>query len=683
MTVPLVNSHTTFDSTSVILVLDDELHTLKAWYRQLYHEHQIFTATTVEQALLFLDEQTVDTVVINQRMPGVTDVEFLNAVRQRVANTVRILCVNDSDLDTAIREAHFRAENQWVLSELNEAKRQLEKQVSQQAQMLREREENFQSVVRKSRVGILLLDRNGVILFANPAASTQLGRDNPTLLGSQFGIPALSDKAEITILRPDQAQGIAEVTVDETQWQGQEAYLLMLNDVTRHKEAEAQANHLANHDHLTTLPNRALFTDRINQALLRAQRNKTKMAVLFMDLNRFKEVNDTLGHRVGDHLLQQFASRLAKAVRKSDTVARLGGDEFTVLLEGLNHREQAGVFAKKLQKLFRQPFTIENRELFATPSIGISIYPDDTENVDGLLRCADSAMYYAKNNKGIDYFFHSEELDKNALNHLNLENDLRRALERQEFVLYYQVQVRLRDRRPIGIEALVRWQHPNRGLVPANDFIPLLEETGLIVPVSDWILAETCRQIVEWRAMGVELLPVAVNISPKQLVDKDFVGMLKDLLDYSNTQPHLLRLELTENAVMQDQFRAEQTLNALRELGIELHMDDFGVGYSSLGLLKQLPFDVVKMDRSFIIDVLTDSSSALLSQAIINMAHGLKKPVTAEGVETAEQVVYLLDIGCDYAQGWYFGQPISAASMADDLQKWTKHLSSPAPGESG
>ncbi|HRF43291.1 MAG TPA: EAL domain-containing protein [Candidatus Competibacteraceae bacterium] len=696
MTAPFVDLHYECDPPGVILILEDKPYILAALYRQLPHEFHVVTATTVDQVLVLLNQRTVDVIVIGQRMAGV-GIELLSEVRQHAPNTVWILLANCPALDTAIQasnlecidaylvrplgllelhtllhegiqEARLLIKNQQLLSELSQVKQQLEIQINQLKQELRNSQEQFQSVVRKNQAGILLLDEQGKILFANLAAETQLGRNDQMLIGSDFGIPVLHDKMEITILLPNRTQGIAELMATETQWQGQNAYLVMLHDVTRHKKAEAQARHLASHDSLTALPNRVLFTDRLNQALLRAQRSKTKAAVLFIDLNHFKEINDTLGHKVGDHLLQQFASRLAEAVRKSDTVARMGGDEFTVLLEGLNDRKQVSAFAKKLQKLFKQPFAMDNGELFAIPSIGISIYPDDAGNTDELLCRADSAMYYAKRHKEVDFCFYSKELDTHNLNRLSLEHDLRRALERQEFVLYYQIQVRLCDERPIGTEALVRWQHPSRGVVLPNDFIPLLEDTGLIIPVGNWILAEVCRQIAAWRAMDVDLVPVAVNISPKQLADKSFIGTMRGLLEHSNMQPRLLRLELTESAVMQDQSYIFQTLDALRELGIELHMDDFGVGYSSLGLLKQLPFDIVKVDQSFIVDVLTDSSSALLTQSIINIAHGLKKQVIAEGVETTEQAAYLLHIGCDHAQGWRYGQPIPAASMTDYLQ---------------
>ena len=586
----------------------------------------------------------------------------------------------------AIQDARLRAENLRLLDELRTNQHQMEARMNEQARALHDSEENFQSVVQKNNSGILLVDMTGVILFANPAAEILLGRNSQDLLGSEFGIPATGENAEMTILRPCGQRGTAELTVTETQWRHQNAYLLMLHDITARKESESQARYLAQHDSLTALPNRVLFIDRLEQALHRTRRDRDnkKTAILFLDLDRFKEVNDTLGHKIGDQLLQQVASRLADAVRQSDTVARMGGDEFTVLLEGLNDREHAGALARKLRNLFDQPILTDAGELFAIPSIGISIYPagvgvgvdadtDADADAESLIRQADSAMYHAKRHKELDVCFYSKTFDSCNLNRLAMENSLYRALDRNEFVLYYQIQVDLRERRMIGMEALVRWQHPDRGLVPPDDFIPLLEETGLILPVGDWILAEACRQMREWRYIGLDPVPVAVNISPKQLADKNFLQTIQSLLAHSGLSPDLLKLELTESAVMQDRFRALQTLRAVHELGIELHMDDFGVGYSSLGLLRQLPFDLVKIDRSFIVDLLDDAESALLTRAIVNVAHGLKKKVVAEGVETEAQAAHLLYIGCNYAQGWLYGKAVSTAEMTAHLRGLSGH----------
>ncbi len=534
---------------------------------------------------------------------------------------------------------------------------------------LRVSQENFHNVVQKNRTGILLVDEQGDILFVNPAADILLGRSSKELVGSQFGIPAVGGKTEMDILRPDHRQGVAEMTMSETLWQGRKAYLLMLHDITGHKESEARIKHLAYYDNLTGLPNRAMFADRFNQAILRAQRNNTKVALLFMDLDHFKQVNDTLGHNNGDLLLKATAARLSESVRKSDTVARMGGDEFTVLLEGLRSQEEARELAQKIRRAFEQPVVTGGPELFATPSIGISIYPDHAGNAEDLLRQADSAMYNAKRRKDLDICFYSEDIASPAADHLRLETGLRHALERQEFVLYYQIQMDLQSQQPVGMEALVRWRHPERGLIFPSDFVPLLEETGLILPVGDWILAEACRQASEWRQAGMKLVPIAVNVSPRQLLMHDqFVATVQSILADSGIKPSLLKLELTETAVIQEQARTVRTLRALREMGIDLHMDDFGTGYSSLVYLKHLPFDIVKVDRGFIADLLADPDDALLTQAIVAMAHSLKKRVIAEGVETQEQAAFLRTIGCDYAQGWLYGRAMTAQDMADYLR---------------
>ncbi len=540
---------------------------------------------------------------------------------------------------------------------------------------LRDSQENFHNVVQKNRTGILLVDEQGDILFANPAVESLLGRSSQELVGSQFGIPAVGGKTEMNILRPGHHQGVAEMTMSETLWQGRTAYLLMLHDITEHKENEARIKHLAYHDNLTGLPNRALFAGRFNQAILRARRNNTKVALLFMDLDRFKEVNDTLGHKTGDLLLKATATRLSESVRKSDTVARMGGDEFTVLLEGLNSQEEAGELAQKIRRAFEKPVVTGPRELFTTPSIGISIYPDHAVNTEALLRQADSAMYNAKRCKGLNICFYSEEIALPAADQLTLETNLRHALERQEFVLYYQIQVDLQSQRPVGMEALVRWRHPERGLIFPTDFVALLEETGLILPVGAWILAEVCRQARAWRQEGIPLVPIAVNVSPKQLLMREkFVLMVQDILTDTGIEPGLLKLELTESAVIQEQARTLQTLRSLRNLGVNLHMDDFGTGYSSLAYLKHLPFDIVKVDQSFIADLLADPDDALLTQAIVAMAHSLKKQVVAEGVETQEQAAFLRSIGCNFAQGWLYGRAMTAQDMAEYLRNPSDRL---------
>lgn len=540
---------------------------------------------------------------------------------------------------------------------------------------LRASQENFHNVVQKNRTGILLVDEQGDILFANPAAETLLGRSSSALVGSQFGIPAVDGKTEMNILRPNHGQGIAEMIASETQWQGCRAYLLMLHDITEHKENEARIKQLAYHDSLTGLPNRALFADRFNQAILRARRNQTKIALLFIDLNRFKEINDTLGHKTGDLLLKATADRLSQSIRKSDTVARMGGDEFTILLEGLNSQEEARELAQKIQRAFEKPMLTGTRELFTTPSIGISLYPDHATHTETLLRQADSAMYSAKRCKNAHICFYSEEATFPADDGLTLETHLRRALEHQEFVLYYQVQVDLKTHRLTGMEALLRWRHPDRGLLFPTDFMPTLEETGLIVPVGVWILTEVCRQAQAWREIGIEPVPIAVNVSTKQLLMRDqFVSTVQNILADSEIDPNLLRLELTESAVIQEQARTLHTLRALRNLGVHLHMDDFGAGYSSFAYLKHLPFDIVKVDQGFIADLLVDPDDALLTQAIIAMAHSLKKQVVAEGVETQEQAEFLRNIGCDYAQGWLYGRALSAQDMEECLRNPSKHL---------
>ncbi len=435
-------------------------------------------------------------------------------------------------------------------------------------------------------------------------------------------------------------------------------YVGMFTDITARKQAEERLRVLAYHDPLTGLPNRALFHTLLNQALVKAQRHHRLGAVLFIDLDRFKNINDTLGHPAGDLLLKEAAARLLTCLRQSDTTARLGGDEFTILLEEIAHEQDAIIVAQKILAALAEPFNLASHEVFVTASIGISLFPHDGGDVDALLKNADTALYRTKEQGRNGYTLYTAEMNATALKRMALENSLRRALERREFLLHYQPRVALDTGRMICIEALLRWQHPELGLVMPDQFISLAEETGLIMPIGEWVLHTACAQTKAWQTSGFPVLRVSVNLSARQFKQPDLVDQVADALRDTGLAPDSLELELTESTVMQDAEDAVTKLNALKQLGVHLSIDDFGTGYSSLEYLKHFPIDILKIDRSFVRDIPGDSDNGAIVRAIIAMAHSLKIKVTAEGVETAEQLGFLKAYRCDEMQGYYFGLPL-------------------------
>jgi len=442
----------------------------------------------------------------------------------------------------------------------------------------------------------------------------------------------------------------------------------VVQDVTESKEQAARIERLAYHDALTGLPNRALLADRLLSALAHAHRRQQQVAVIFIDLDRFKLVNDSLGHAAGDALLREVGRRLRAVLREDDTVARVGGDEFQVVLDEIDGPTAAAHVAEKLMRVLGEPFVIEGQELHVTASLGLSMYPRDGASADLLLKYADTALYEAKGEGRNAYRFFSPEMNAQAHGRLRLENDLRRAIERGELELHYQPQLDLASGAVCAVEALLRWRHPRKGLVLPNSFIPLAEETGLIVALGEWVLVEACRQVAQWHRDGIVPLRVAVNISARQLRRPGLDRAVRHALAESGLPPSSLELEITESSVMHDPQQAQGVLHALRDLGVLLSIDDFGTGYSSLAYLKRLPLDRLKIDRSFIGGIPQDGDDAAIVETIIVMTHKLGLRVIAEGVETREQRAQLLSQGCDEVQGFLWAKPVSAAELPGVVQ---------------
>ncbi len=441
-------------------------------------------------------------------------------------------------------------------------------------------------------------------------------------------------------------------------------YIAIYSDITERKQVDAQIRHLAQHDALTGLPNRLLLQDRVDQALLQSARYSLQVALLFIDLDRFKVINDTLGHAVGDELLDAVGQRLRGCVRAMDTVARQGGDEFVIVVPEIVRTEDAAHIARAVLAAMATPFLVRDYELYVTPSVGISVYPADGDNVQTLMKNADTAMYHAKNSGGNAYHFYAARMNESAFERLVMENDLRRALERDEFVLHYQPQVDIASGRLVGVEALLRWQHPQQGLVAPRLFIPLAEETGLIVPIGEWVLRAALRQAKGWREAGAPPFRMAVNISSRQFWRGNLRDTVEQVLRDVDVPASLLELELTESVLVRHEAETVALLKHFSEMGVLISIDDFGTGYSSLSYLKRFPIHKLKIDQSFVRDIHEDVDDAAITTAIIAMARGLHLRVIAEGVETRAQLEFLHALGCHEAQGYYLGHAVPAAALA-------------------
>lgn len=440
-------------------------------------------------------------------------------------------------------------------------------------------------------------------------------------------------------------------------------YVGIFSDITHIKQSQEKLDHLGHHDALTDLPNRLLLNERLEQAIKHAQRHRTLMAVIFLDLDNFKHINDSLGHPVGDQLLQEVARVLLEAVRQDDTVARIGGDEFVLLLEDIGKPENAGIAAQKLAAVFAQPFQLADQAIHVTASLGICICPQDGEDPATLLRNADSAMYRAKEEGRNTYHFYTEELTRNAFERVLLENNLRQAIDNGQLILLYQLQKELMSDRIIGLEALIRWMHPELGVISPAKFIPMAEESGLIHPIGDWVLKTACRQAKQWLDQGIEFGRVSVNIAGPQLQRGTLVSEVTRALEESGLPTQRLELEVTEGFIMQQPQAAITQLQALRELGLTLAIDDFGTGYSSLSYLKQLPIHKLKIDQSFVRDIPDDRNDMAIADAIIAMGKSLGMTVIAEGVETEAQAEFLKQAGCQEGQGYLYSRPVSAEEV--------------------
>jgi len=558
--------------------------------------------------------------------------------------------------------------------------------------MLFEQKERAQITLQSIADAVITTDAEGLIDYMNPVAEqlsgwnleAAMGQPLPTVLslvdaqtGQPMPIPMAQALAEggphrlsgsSLLVRPDGSRSAIEDSVAPIRGRDGEIVggVLVFHDVTEAREITARIAYQATHDALTGLPNRLLAWDRLNQAIAAAERGGHCVGVMFLDLDRFKNINDSLGHNLADGLLKQVAERLTSVTRGIDTVSRQGGDEFTVIIPNAQRARFADL-AEKILNVAAATYLVEQHELSVTFSIGISVYPDDGADAEMLVKNADAAMYAAKANGRNNFQFYAREMNRRAAARLQLEGELRHALARGEFEVYYQPKVDAADGHLSGAEALIRWNHPDKGIVSPAEFISIAEESGLIVPIGRWITQEVCRQNRAWLLSGLPCVPISVNLSALQFRDRSLVASLRTILLETGLPPRLLELELTESFLMQASEAVVGALHKLKELGIGLSIDDFGTGYSSLSYLKRFPIDTLKIDQVFVRDIPGDNDDAAIIDAIISMGHSLRLSVIAEGVETTEQLEFLKALGCDEIQGYYFGRPMPTQEFAKML----------------
>jgi len=579
----------------------------------------------------------------------------------------------------------------WQLTPLVSGLVRSERKARAALTQLQNSESRVQAVLDNVDEGIVTISARGKIELFNPGAARMFGFRSQDVIGKNVSLlmpePYHSEHdgymerylsggeahiiglgRELVAQRSNGEIFPMELRVSEFYLEGQRQFIGIMRDITARKATEAKIIHLAHFDALTDLPNRLLVQDRIQQAIVAAERSGSEFAVLFIDLDKFKDINDTLGHDVGDRLLEMVAHRLTESLRAQDTVGRQGGDEFIVLLASLSTVEDSARVAQKILDTLSQPFDINGQNLHSGASIGIAVYPHDGTSVETLLKNSDTAMYSAKDSGRNNYQFFAEAMNAAAAERLLLEGSLRRAIERNELLLHYQPLVNIASGSIVALEALVRWDHPQLGQVGPTRFIPVAEESGLIVPLGEWVLRQACLQLIQWREQGIQLPRIVINLSPRQFRQKHLLRNFYRVLSETGVDPHWLGLEITESVIMDNPEISIGVLKQLKTLGFQLSLDDFGTGYSSLSYLKRLPIDKLKIDQSFVRDITTDVDDEAMVAAIIVMAHQLNITVVAEGVETEGQLAFLREHGCDEYQGYYFSVPLPPGELYASLK---------------
>ncbi|MDX8395831.1 MAG: EAL domain-containing protein [Mariprofundaceae bacterium] len=682
-----------------ILIVDDTPESLDLLRDILDHErYTLITASSGNQALEILDkQQNIALILMDVQMPGMDGFETVELIKSRKqcaeipvifmtglsldsANALKGFSVGAIDYLTKPSQTAILQAKVSAFSDMYIAQERLKNEIIHR-EKIEQKLALSAKVFEHSSEGIIVTDTHSVIQMVNPTFSEITGYSSEEAIGQtpkiiSSGIHGESFYQEMW--SHIKLKGVWEGEIRNkrkngeifTEWlkitaihnEAGEAtnYIASFSDISSQTTANQHLYYLAHYDSLTELPNRSLFQDRLKTELTNAHRRNSILAVLFMDLDHFKNINDTLGHDVGDELLKEVAGRLLHCTRDNDLISRQGGDEFTGILVDLAHPEDAAVVAEKMIQALRQPIHIGSHELFITSSIGISVYPNDGETLDTLIKHADSAMYQAKESGRNNYHFFTKELHQASKRRFELETYLRKALGNNEFEVYYQPQIDAHHGHIVGMESLLRWHSPELGEVSPFEFIPVAEETGLIVQIGAWVLQTACKQCKQWTDRDYPPLLIAVNLSSRQFREPNFVNMLVEIICDTALSPLQLELELTESIIMQDDDITVRRLEEINQCGFQLSIDDFGTGYSSMNYLKRFPLDKLKIDKSFVDHVTTDSDDEAIVTAMINLAHSLKLSVIAEGVEHKEQLEWLAQHDCDEIQGYYFSKPLPA-----------------------
>ncbi|WP_163528179.1 EAL domain-containing protein [Halobacillus ihumii] len=614
---------------------------------------------------------------------GMTAIVNLHQAGQRYSNSAMQLAESIVDATAPVLSNLLYIEKQEMIisertSELTRKNIELENMITEVKQISREKE----LILNSAGEGIFGLDLQGSITFCNPSAAKILGYgDQQELIGVScehifdikdgdsfdcFQEKNLNNKGsnEEYFHRKNHSKFPVEyVITPQIEHDKTVGYVITFKDVTKRKELEEKIKYHAYYDSVTNIPNRVLFHDRLNQALTFAELNESSLGILFLDLDRFKKINDTFGHAFGDIVLRKVAQRLTTTLPKENTVSRQGGDEFIILLPKVSSITDAENCAHEILKAFSDPFYINGQEIIIKTSIGVSLFPQNGVNSEQLIKHADVAMYKAKALSGDRFQVYTPDIDGRSLESIELENDLYKALKNEEFILHYQPKVDTVSNKIMGVEALIRWHRPHKGLISPSEFIPLAEETGLITPIGEWVIKEACQQAKQWHNLGHTSLEVSVNLSPQQFNQNNLVQFIEQTLEETGLPAHCLELELTENLIIHNTDNTLATIQQLKNLGIKISIDDFGTGFSSLGYLKDFPVDTLKIDKSFIDDISSNENNAAITNTIITLARNLSLKVIAEGVETLEQAAFLNQHGCRVIQGYYFSEPLPAKTF--------------------
>ncbi len=669
----------------ILFIEDDEID--QAAFKRLVRneglQYDYALVGSVSDARKILHSETFDAVVLDYKLNDGVAFDILDLI----TGIPFIIITGTGDEEVAVRAMRAGAYD-YLIKDIERNYLKMLPVVLEKAILNKKKEDHFKLVsyaLMSINDSVYFTDMGNRILFVNNAFYKTYGYTNEDIIGKYCDIflegIATRDNSDGNLTEVSKGSWCGEIyhrnkkgnrfpvylsrSVIKDEKERELGIVNIVRDITEKKAIEQRLKHMAHFDDLTGLPNRALFYDRLNKLLLRTKSDSRPFAVLFLDLDRFKIVNDTLGHTIGDSLLKIIARRLLQCVREEDMLARLGGDEFAVILTNINEHQNAATVARRIITCLENPFRIKKNECTIGVSIGITLYPHDGDDADTLIKNADTAMYHAKGSGRNAYKYYDKDMNAANLRQFNMENKLREAIRQEEFLLHYQPQVDMKAENIIGIEAMIRWQPPGSQMISPDKFISISEETGLIIPIGEWVLRTACRQNKAWQGMGLPSLPVSVNVSGRQFKQPNFVEIVIHILEETGLDPHFLEIELTESILMHDEVLALTRLEVLSAKGIKLAIDDFGIGYSSMRYLKRLPIHKLKIDKSFIDDIARNPNDRAISEAIITMAHSLQIKVIAEGVETEDQLKILRLLGCDEIQGYLFFKPMPSEKIVD------------------